>query len=146
MRTPVKYKAGYKYQLSELYLCKTEIYPPEHIHTQYISLLKDGTLICNLGYAWDGPSGPTFDTPEAMAASLPHDAGYQLIHEGHLDDSYKEKFDTLLKQIMVEDSSRYHQPLKALAKLRASYFFDGVSIFGGKYLYECKKEITIYPF
>ncbi len=143
MRTPVVYKKGYKYQLSKLYLCDTSIYPPENIHTPYISLLTNGTMILQPGYAWDGPSGPTFDTPEAIAASLPHDGGYQLIREGFLDESFRGQFDTLLELIMLQDSARYKPPLRQLAEIRAGYFFDGVDVFGARYLHQCKEEITI---
>lgn len=105
MRTDLYYKSGYKYQTSRLFVCRTGILLESDIHTEYISLLTDGTLIIQKGYAWDGPSGPTIDTPDTTAASLMHDAGYQLIREGYLEDCYRAHFDNLLKLTMKQDAA-----------------------------------------
>ncbi len=72
------------------------------IFTEYITL-KNGTLITHTHYAWDGPSGPTFDTPTNMRASLFHDALCQLIGEGLLLKKYREYADGLLRTHMLED-------------------------------------------
>lgn len=143
MRTDLYYKSGYKYQTSRLFVCRTGILPESDIHTEYISLLTDGTLIIQKGYAWDGPSGPTIDTPDTTAASLMHDAGYQLIREGYLEDCYRAHFDNLLKLTMKQDAAMYPEPIQSLAKLRADYFYEGVHIFGDKYAHEPKLEICI---
>lgn len=143
MRTNLYYKSGYKYQTSRLFVCRTGILPDSDIHTEYISLLTDGTLIVQKGYAWDGPSGPTIDTPDTMAASLMHDAGYQLIREGYLEDCYRAHFDNLLKSTIKQDAEMYSEPIQSLAKLRADYFYEGVRIFGDKYAHEPKLEICV---
>ncbi len=54
-------------------------------------------------YAWDGPSGPTFDTKTFMRGSLFHDALCQLIGDGLLDKKYRKYADQLLRKIILED-------------------------------------------
>lgn len=63
----------------------------------------DGLLVIKSGYAWDGPSGPTFDPPESMRASLVHDAGYQLMRNSYLDMIHRAYFDDLFYKILRED-------------------------------------------
>ena len=75
----MKYRKGYKYQLADDYTIQIDTKPPEEIETQFISLSIDGLLTIKDGYAWDGPSGPTIDTPNFMTPSLVHDAIYQLM-------------------------------------------------------------------
>ncbi len=48
-------------------------------------------------YAWDGPSGPTVDTPGAMRPSLLHDALYQLMRMGLLSEDAREWADKLYR-------------------------------------------------
>ena len=79
MREYIEYKKGYKYQLFKTYFIKTNIHPLKNIHTERIDLSMDGYLTIRKGYAWDGPSGPTLDTPSFMRGSLIHDSLYQLI-------------------------------------------------------------------
>ncbi len=39
--------------------------------------LANGNLTINVGYAWDGATGPVIDTKNTLIASLVHDALYQ---------------------------------------------------------------------
>ncbi|MDD5538345.1 MAG: hypothetical protein PHF12_05210 [Candidatus Omnitrophica bacterium] len=55
------------------------------------------------GYAWDGASGPTWDSKNSMIGSLVHDALYQLIRLGLIDAKYKEYADQLLHDLCTED-------------------------------------------
>tara|TARA_R110000772_G_scaffold268452_1_gene395563 strand:+ start:8691 stop:9092 length:402 start_codon:yes stop_codon:yes gene_type:complete len=75
----MKYKKGYKYQLTEDEVTQTPIHPAEDIDTHFITLTKTGLLTVRNGYAWDGPSGPTVDTDNSMTPSLNHDAFAQLM-------------------------------------------------------------------
>lgn len=61
---------------------------PEAIHTPYCSLFTSGRLVGRQKYAWDGASGPTWDTPSSMHCGLDHDILWQLIEEGYLDKSW----------------------------------------------------------
>jgi hypothetical protein len=55
------------------------------------------------GYAWDGPSGPTWDTDTFMRGSLVHDAMYQLMRLGCMDRVHRCYADELLRDICIED-------------------------------------------
>jgi hypothetical protein len=110
----LKYRDGYKYQLWE----DEKIYLPDivledgtilkaprglNIETMFIRLMPDGTLIGKSGYAWDGASGPTWDSKYCMRGPLFHDIGYQLIRERLLSLAYKHYFDALMYLIIRTD-------------------------------------------
>ena len=97
----MKYRAGYKYQLEEDHLCLIGI--KRAVDTSFIHLNDKGDLLIERGYAWDGPSGPTFDTRTFMRGSLVHDSLYQLMREGHLPTSCREQADLELWRICRED-------------------------------------------
>jgi hypothetical protein len=65
--------------------------------------VQDSTLIIRRGYAWDGASGPTWDTLEAKRASLVHDVLYQMISEGQLPLPAREQADQLFLDLLKED-------------------------------------------
>lgn len=98
----IHYREGFKYQIAKSYSVYTGI-TGYLCDTEYLSLSKDGCLIIRKGYAWDGPSGPTIDTPNAMRGSLVHDALYQLMRLGLLPESCRPQADKLLHDICVED-------------------------------------------
>jgi len=115
---------GWKYELLEEMQVRVEI--PRTARSAYIAL-SDGYLIVKERYAWDGPSGPTFDTPTNMRASLFHDALCQLIGEGLLEKKYRKYADELLRVHMLEDQILYAD---GLLKILGA---------GGKVLYQSKK-------
>lgn len=90
--------------------------------TEYVSLWDDGRLILRRGYAWDGPSGPTVDTLDAMRASAGHDALYQLIGLGVLPVDLRIVADRDLRRWCVEDG---------MPAVRADAWFFAVRAFGG---------------
>ena len=97
----IKYRKGYKYQLAEDYIRHIDLkgWPVE---TEFINLDVDGCLFIRHTYAWDGPSGPTFDTDNSMEASLVHDALYQLMRLGLLPRGFRNYVDNLLESICIE--------------------------------------------
>ena len=101
-RGRIKYRDGYKYQLDEDFEIQTEIYDYD-IETEYATLSKKGLLHVFRGYAWDGPSGPTFDRNTNMRGSLPHDVLYQMIRQGLLPIDTRFIADGLLKHCWIED-------------------------------------------
>lgn len=118
----IAYHSGYKYQLVESYSLQTPVRPGKAVDLDYLGLGLDGTLTIKRGYAWDGPSGPTFDTLNFMRGALVHDALYQLMREGHLDRAiYREVADRLLQTICLEDG---------MWKARAWLVYQGVRRFG----------------
>ena len=99
----IKYTKGYKYQLEEEHNAEVPVYPPETIKTDFITLTPTGQLTTVKGYAWDGPSGPTFDTLNFMRASARHDPLYQLIRLGLLDRKWRKAADKDLYDTCRED-------------------------------------------
>lgn len=100
----IKYKDGYKHQLFEDYRLNVGIIPPKYpIDTPFIKLDMQGNLTIKAGYAWDGASGPTFDTPTCKRGSLVHDALYQLMREEQISLTNRQKADQLLRDICIED-------------------------------------------
>ena len=132
----IKYRAGYKYQLAEDTEKMTKIIGYS-VKTQFIKLYVSGLMRIKSGYAWDGPSGIAFDTPDFMRGSLYHDAGYELLRKELLPQSERPIIDSLLMEICLEDG---------MPEFRADYVFHGVSTFGGKYADPGnKKKILIAP-
>lgn len=93
------YRKGYKYQLARDYKFYVGITPVKNILTQFIALDTDGYLQIKSGYSWDGPSGPTIDTPNFMTGSLVHDALYQLMRMSLLRQRYRLPTDGVLWSI-----------------------------------------------
>jgi len=124
MITTIEFKRGYKYQLHRTYTHIIPIEVNEIINNSEflkVSPLKEmpgkAMLIMKKGYAWDGPSGPTWDTSNFMRGSLVHDALYQLMREGHIPGSYRELADKELHRICREDG---------MSRIRAWYVYRAV--------------------
>lgn len=117
----IRYKRGYKYQLFEEYRIQTPFRPLTTLSIDYVTLEPDGTLTIYKGYAWDGPSGPTFDTKSFMRGSLVHDVLYQLMYHELLPYSCKDEVDDFLVMICDEDG---------MWKWRQSWVRKGVEIGG----------------
>ena len=126
----MKYRSlkPYKYELLESMEYKTDIRDAPTLDEKYITLLPTGWLTISAYYAWDGPSGPTFDTPTNIRASLFHDALCQLTGEGLLDKKYRKYADELLRTHMLEDQ------LKDADGLLVIYGADG------RVLYQSRKK------
>lgn len=96
----LRYRGGYKYQCVGDFHFQTAIYGLE-IRTQFIRLSKTGLLTIVDGYACDGPSGPTIDTPIFIYAAFVHDALYQLTRMGELPFLNWRKCDYELKRAVL---------------------------------------------
>ena len=119
----IKYRSGYKYQLAEDYRVKVRVIPVQDIDTDFIGLTTQGMLLVKEGYAWDGPSGPTWDTKNFMRGSLVHDALYQLMRNRHLSNTrWRAEADNELKRMCLEDG---------MSRIRAAWVHRGVRVGGG---------------
>ena len=116
----MRYRSGYKYQLTQDTAATTEITDHE-VETPYIKLHIDGVIVILEGYAWDGPSGPTIDTRSFMRGSLVHDALYQLLREGHLPPAYRLEADRTLRKICRQDG---------MSRIRSTWVYLAVRAFG----------------
>ncbi len=106
--------ADYKHQ-TDLRIARTFEIPP------VIMLEADGLLTVKKGYAWDGPSGPTIDTPDFMRGSLVHDVLYQLMREKVIPQDQREYADKLLREICLEDG---------MSRIRAWWVYQAVRLGG----------------
>ena len=100
-------KGDYKYVLKRRVQYETGIVGRACI-LPFCSLTNEGLLTIEPGYAWDGPSGPTFDTPSFMRGSLVHDCLYQLLRETDFGAfathaERREQADVLLYEICIKD-------------------------------------------
>ena len=126
----IKYRelTTYKYELAEPYSIQTEIRPNEIIQypaeNPYITLYPNGMLCISKGYAWDGASGIAVDTSDFMRPSVIHDSGYQFMRKGLIPISFREYFDTLLRDTALEDGMSW---------IRAHAVYLAVRTFGEKY-------------
>ena len=97
------FKRGYKYQITQDYHIKLDIRPYKPINLPFVRMDMEGNTRILRGYAWDGASGPTWDTLNSMIGSLVHDVVYQLIRLVLIDPKYKEYADQILHDLCVED-------------------------------------------
>lgn len=112
---------NWKYERLKPTACDVEL--DVSASNDYIELVP-GKLGIKSRYAWDGPSGPTFDRPENMRASLFHDALCQLIKERKLDKKHRRYADQLFRQHCLEDGMRpwvawcYYQAVRGWSRLK----------------------------
>lgn len=120
----IRYRCGYKYQLVNDYRVRVDILPDCDIETEFVQLTISGVLTIRHGYAWDGPSGPTFDTKNFMRGSLVHDALAGLLRDSYLErDKWFTAINRELKKICIEDG---------MSRIRAAWVFAGVEYLGGR--------------
>lgn len=120
MSDKIHFKAGYKYQLTSPYSVQTGICPPATIDYPYWTLHDDGLLEVSAGFAWDGASGPTFDTKSSMRPSLVHDCFCQMAKDRRLDyKTYAPLYNELFEKMCVEDG---------MWKMRAALWKVGVIV------------------
>ncbi len=160
MRTKgIEYKAGYKYQLlNEEYSVMLPVAPGGEIFDYnrntktffytsgvkkgdrshvtigpFLRLWPNGRVVIRRGYAWDGPSGPAFDTKNFMVPSMVHDAIYQLMRNKAIPlDPFREIADEMMFK-MCKD--------RGMCGVRAWWCKRGVRKFGKA---AASKKRTIY--
>lgn len=134
----IRYKAGYKYQLSHDYLFELPDEFPELNYQGDFIWVSGRTVTLWKGYASDGPSGPTIDTKNFMRGAWQHDGGYQLLRAGIYPKSLHEKLrkalDLQLYRTCLEDG---------MSRIRAALVYSGVRV-GGKNAAEIGSEKRIY--
>lgn len=76
-----------------------KIQPIAPIRTRFYSLTMNGLLVVKAGYAYDGPSGPTIDTPSTMFCALVHDVMYEMFRKEQLSLDWRGEADEELSEI-----------------------------------------------
>jgi len=125
MSLTFRYRSGYKYQLLDKVVVNVSLRPRDGITCaldRFLELDPDGKLTIWAGYAWDGPSGPTFDTSDFMGPSLVHDALYQLGDAGLLEDGWR---------LLADETLEKACELNGMTFLRKWYVYKAVRLFGG---------------
>jgi len=117
------YRSGYKYQLYSPYSHNIDIMQAEDYEDSFFRW-NGIFLTIKAGYAWDGPSGLTWDTKSFMRGSLVHDAMYQLMRMDVMPVEYRLSADELLREICLEDG---------MWSFRANYVFRAVRRCGAQY-------------
>lgn len=131
----VKYRGGYKYQLSETYVDDVALRPVMPLENRFISLLPSGRLTLWAGYAWDGATW-FVDFDWIMRGSVVHDALYQLIAEGMLPPEARRLADDELRRICTED--------KAPPGM-AWVVWSAVRMFGGSRVSRGERSVSVSP-
>ncbi len=123
-KNSIKYRGlrSWKYQVRNDYKVNTPVIGFTH-KSMFLELDNDGLLTVKHGYCWDGPSGPTWDSKNAMRGSLVHDAFYQMMRNGIVPQKWRPIVDELFHTMIVEDK---------MGGFRAWYFHRAVRMFGGK--------------
>jgi hypothetical protein len=111
---------AYKYQLALDYNFNIGVKNCVY-ESAFLSISESGLVTAKKGYAWDGASGPAFDTNSFMRGSLEHDIGYQLMRLTIIPVDKKEHIDQRLKERCLEDG---------MCKLRAWYVYRAVKKLG----------------
>lgn len=123
----MSYQKGFKYQLTEIITLDTPIYPPtSRVDWRYLDVDDSFRLTLHKGYAWDGCSGPTWDTDNTMIPGAFHDAGYWLGRNGYykgVEEEAKKWWDAQFKNLLLDSD---------MWGIRAQYYYLGVSYFANK--------------
>ena len=133
-KMPIKYRTKWKYKLKCKYLhclpvtlcgpggtLKNSKGQPLITVTTCDKLNKYPTIRFGVGYSWDGPSGPTFDTRNGMRASLVHDGLYQALRLKWLSPQARKAADVEFLRILKEDGMTWW---------RRGLWYLGVRCFG----------------
>lgn len=97
-------KRGYEYVVQQDYHSRLSILG-YRVSTPFFELYEDGTLIIKQYYAYDGPSGTTIDTLDALRTAAEHDVGYQMLREKLIPPEYKAVIDQRFYEVFREDQA-----------------------------------------
>lgn len=132
---PMEYTDGYKYQIRKNMRFAL---PPEfqgiEIETDFIKL-ETCLLTIRKGYAYNGASGPTFDTKNSMRPTAFHDAMCQLMAEGLLPREFSPLVNELFRELLLQDG---------MSSFRSGLWHHGVEKHGA-YSTIRNKNILVAP-
>lgn len=93
-----------KYVLEAEYRDVIPFKSPVAIITHYANLDRDGFIVIDEGFEWDGASGPTIDTDDTMDGSLCHDILYRFMREERLSREYRRAADKCIRDMCIFDA------------------------------------------
>ena len=88
-------------------------------------------IVIRKEYAWDGASGPTFDTRASFEASLVHDALYQCMRLGYVTPGSRKEVDRLFLDMLADTGTGTGTGV-SMGMVRRSFWYSGVRVFGRK--------------
>jgi len=99
------YVEGFKYQLSdkEISFLIPSLSPYAGVKTDWIEIRAGGLLVLKHGFASDGASGPTIDTPSSMRGSFVHDALFELMRKGLIPRSFFLLANEIIREMCIKD-------------------------------------------
>jgi len=114
----------YKYEAMEVYEAATGILGYQ-CDSHFAHLAPNGMLTIDLGFLWNGASGPAIDTKSFMRSSALHDALYGFMISGQLPHRFRDECDDLLKEWSLQDG---------MGRRRAGYVRWAVGKFGARWM------------
>jgi hypothetical protein len=145
MGLEIKYRDGCKYQLLEDHAVRTPFLGMPSWERPF-SRYDGVTAILHLktGLAWNGASGPTFDSSSSMAPSGEHDECYGAIEGGWGVDMtanrVKRAYQAWIMRRRVDMFFAARLVECGMAKWRAKLWLWGVRKFGGSHAVPGKKQ------
>ena len=112
---------GYRYRTVDIEIHDVPELAHFYLTAPFISLWG-GVIKIDVGYAWDGASGPAINTKNFRRGSLVHDALYQLMRNGAIPRGYRDTADKILRRMCLEDK---------MCAPRAWWVYHFVKAFGG---------------
>lgn len=132
----IAYEEGYKYQLYADCLLMTPI-RGFHCQVPFAELHPDGSLILRKGFAWDGASGPTFDSKSSFRGSAGHDVLFDMLRRNLLPhDPCFHLANVFLREQCIRDG---------MWKWRANMWFRAVEKFGNAHAAVKPDKVLIAP-
>ena len=131
-----KYRTKHEFEADlegyDIKICSSKCSEPEPDITSFITLKvasagsgckkrRVSGIVIKEGYAWDGASGPTFDTRASFKASLVHDAFYQCMRLRYVTQDSRGEVDRLFRHM-----------LGGMGPLRRGLWYWAVRLFGKK--------------
>jgi hypothetical protein len=108
-------------ELKALFVAYTRIRGNPTQFEPYIYLDEDGRLELTPGYVWDFASGPAVDTPDMVAASLVHDAFYELMKRDLFPWDRRKQVDKLFVAMLKEFGMPWYRRLWVYLGVRWGY-------------------------
>ena len=99
------YTNGHKYQSRNAMIYYTGIFLPYDVISDLIIHRRDGWMLVEPYFAWDGCSSIAIDTRTNMRAGHAHDACAALMRKGLLPLSCIEPSNALLRRLMIKDGA-----------------------------------------
>lgn len=138
MSNSVAYISGFKYQVQDDFFikipCLSQFAPLE---TFYFSIKEDGSVLLKKGFASDGPSGPTIDTPDSIAGAFIHDMLYECMRKGLIPRDFRKTSDKIIRDVCIKHG---------MPKIRAWMWYYMLRWFGEKnVLASSRRKVKFAP-